>query len=109
MGESAEAFRQLEESSYARYHEAFKGVPERLKATVDRLCSQAVSYVWGFQDAGGEVKDTERSTEFGYAYGVVCARYELGGHGMRPPIQDAWKSWQQYGEIRAWDGKRLDG
>lgn len=98
-------------SAYARYHEALKLVPERSRPTVDRLCSQAVSYVWGFQDAGGEVKDTERSTEFGYAYGVVAAKYETQGNGVgsRPPIQDAWASWQVHGEIRDWNSNRLDG
>lgn len=100
-----------EESAYVRYNDAFARVPERERGTVDRLCSQAVAYVWGFQDAGGEVKDTNRSTEFGYAYGIVAAKFAWmrNGLGSRPPIQDAWKSWQNYGEIRAWDGERLCG
>lgn len=98
-------------SAFDDYRTALADVPEVSRATVERLCSQAVSYVWGFQDAGGEVKDTERSTEFGYAYGIVAAKYEWmrNGLGSRPPIQDAWRSWQQFGEIRAWDGARLDG
>jgi hypothetical protein len=97
-------------SAFERYRDALVDVPEREVATVERLCSQAVSYVWGFQDAGGEVKDTERSTEFGYAYGVVAAKcaWMRDGLGSRPPIQDAWKSWQQYGEIRSWGNERLD-
>jgi hypothetical protein len=94
-------------SAYVRYHDAIDLVPARERASVDRLCSQAVSYVWGFQDAGGEVKDTERSTEFGYAYGLVAAKF-ASGMCARPPIQDAWHSWQAHGEIRDWDGKRLD-
>ena len=94
-------------SAYVRYNDAIDLVPARERATVDRLCSQAVAYVWGFQDAGGAIRDTERSTEFGYAYGVVAARFALGTGG-RPPIQDAWSSWQEHGEIRDWDGKRLD-
>lgn len=100
-----------EESAFTRYRNALADVPEGSRATVDRLRSQAVSYVWGFQDAGGAVKDTDISTEFGYAYGIVAAKYEWmrDGLGSRPPIKDAWRSWQAYGEIRAWDGARLDG
>lgn len=99
------------ESAFTRYNNALADVPPHVLPTVERLCSQAVSYVWGFQDAGGDVKDTERSTEFGYAYGVVAAKYEryVAGIGSRPPIQDAWRSWQAYGEIRDWNGARLDG
>lgn len=97
-------------SYFEQYRTALAQAPEHALAEVDRLCSQAVSYVWGFQDAGGEVKDTERSTEFGYAYGVAAARYATPGTGvgMRPPIQDAWASWQAHGEIRDYRGHRLD-
>lgn len=96
-------------SAYTRYNEALGEVPNRLQSEVDRLCSQAVSYVWGFQDAGGEVKDTGRSTEFGYAYGTVAARYAAERLGaMRPPIQDAWRSWQEHGDIRDYNGRPLD-
>lgn len=98
-------------SAFTRYRDALADVPETARATVDRLCSQAVAYVWGFQDAGGTVRDPERSAEFGYAYGIVAAKYEWqrDGLGSRPAIQDAWRSWQEYGEIRAWDGERLCG
>jgi hypothetical protein len=98
-------------------YNTFYALIERLKtdgrpAAVERvheLMAQATSYVWGFQDAGGEVKDTERSSSFGFAYGIVAARFELNSNFMRPPIQDAWRSWQKTGDIRDWDGKQLDG
>lgn len=102
------------ESAYTRFNAAIDAIgigsrgQEYLRDEAGRLCSQAVSYVWGFQDAGGEVKDTARSTEFGYAYGVVAAKYAAGRLPSRPPIQDAWRSWQSHGEIRDWSGTRLD-
>lgn len=75
---------------------------------VELLQGQAISYVWGWQDAGGDVKDSGRASAFGYAYGTVCALYELNAIGSRPPIQDAWTSFQQFGEIRDWTGRVLD-
>lgn len=99
----------VEESAYTRFNALLDKLSGHARDEADRLCSQAVSYVWGFQDAGGEVKDTNRSTEFGYAYGIVRAKCALSMISSAPPIQDAWKSWQEFGEIRSWDGKRLDG
>lgn len=97
-------------SAFDRYRDALENVPAHARPTVDMLCSQAVAYVWGWQDAGGEVRNTERSTEFGYAYGTVVARYEARWISSYPPIQDAWRSWQEHGEIRDYTtGKTLDG
>lgn len=96
--------------TYYQLHERLGAGTARDRAV--ELHAQAISYVWGYQDAGGEVKDTQRSTEFGWAYGVVALRYELSQLGMRPPIQDAWRSWQEHGEIRSWaygGTQRLDG
>jgi hypothetical protein len=98
-------------SAYGRFREALARVPEASVKVVERLQGQATAYVWGFQDAGGD-KDTGVSIEFGYAFGVVAAKYEWpsGGIGSRPNIQDAWQSWREHGEIRDWfTGRRLDG
>lgn len=96
--------------TWMRHHKLV--TDERLRSwqavTIERLTDQAIGYVWGFQDAGGEVKDTQRSTEFGRRYGIVAARFELAQIGSRPPIQDAWRSWQEHGEIRDYSGRRLD-
>jgi hypothetical protein len=98
-------------SVYNRHLASVALVPEHARATVRTLTDQAIAYVWGFQDAGGEVRDTQRSTEFGWAYGTVAAKFEWqsGGMGSRPPIQDAWRSWQEHGEIRDYRGRRIDG
>lgn len=93
---------------YTTFHSLADELTGFKAAEVNRLMDQAISYVWGFQDAGGEVKDTQRSTEFGWAYGVVAARFVREESGSRPPIQDAWRSWQEHGEIRDYNGKRID-
>jgi hypothetical protein len=93
-----------------RYFAAIKVLSEWHPSKSERaqeLRAQAVSYVWGWQDAGGELKDSERASNFSWAYGTVAALFEIHG-GARPPIQDAWKSWMQYGEIRDYDGRALD-
>lgn len=82
-------------------------MPSKLE-TIHTLQAQAIAYVWGWQDAGGDVKDTERSSAFGWAYGTVAALYESGSIGSRPPIQDAWQSFRQHGEIRDYNGRALD-
>lgn len=89
-------------STWDAFQKAREEVPESRMRTVIVLEAQALAYVWGFQDAGGEVRDTARSTEFAWAYGTIAARYESGKDGMRPPIQDAWKSWNEFGEIIDW-------
>jgi hypothetical protein len=98
-------------SVYARYQDAIGRILPGARPEIESLTDKAIAYVWGYQDAGGEVRDTQRSTEFGWAYGTVAAKAEwlTGGLGMRPPIQDAWKSWQEHGEIRDWQGRRIDG
>ncbi len=94
------------------YHEACKCLTAEKRGNAELLHAQAVAYVWGFQDAGGEDHDTARSSLFGNAYGLVAARFEAEEIHFRPPITDAWRSWQEYDEIRAWlfgQTQRLDG
>jgi len=67
---------------------------------VDRQASQATAYVWGFQDAGGEPRDTGRASEFGWAYGTIVARHVTDRLGALPSIPEAWQSWRVHGEIR---------
>jgi hypothetical protein len=93
---------------WTAYHSLTDSLPDKGQEVVTRLTNQAMSYVWGFQDAGGEVKDTERASQFGWAYGIVAGRYEHAQIGSRPAIQDAWRSWQEHGEIRNYNGERLD-
>ncbi len=97
-----------EASTYTRYHGLLDRLSGYKRESVERLTDQAIGYVWGFQDAGGEVKDSNRATDFGWRFGIVCARVELEEISGRGPIQDAWVSWQKHGEIRDYNGRRLD-
>lgn len=89
-------------STWTAFENARADVPESRMRTVTVLEAQALAYVWGFQDAGGEVKDSSRATEFAWAYGIIAAHYESGKASSRPPIQDAWRSWNEFGEIIDW-------
>jgi hypothetical protein len=67
--------------------------------TVDFLRGQAVSYVWGRQDAGESGRDTAYSNMFGYAYGIQAARFVLGEIGTRTTIENAFLSFRNYGAV----------
>jgi hypothetical protein len=74
-------------------------LPAYQRRDVDQLHGQAIAYVWGWQDAGGAPKDTQVSTEFGYAYGIHAARFAVGVVSFRPSIQDAYQRWIQTGNV----------
>jgi hypothetical protein len=96
-------------SPYAQFETALEAVPERSRATVRELRAQAVSYVWGWQDASTDAEhETDVSIAFGYAYGIVAARFAAGAHWSRPPIHDAWASWRKFGDIRDYSGRVLN-
>lgn len=65
------------------------------RETVTILESQAVSYVWGRQDAGESARDTGYSIEFGRAYGMHAARYEAQKVCYRNNIQTAFERWSK--------------
>jgi hypothetical protein len=53
----------------------------------------ALSYVWGWQDAGGATKDSLQAGDFADAYGLHAARYAADKIGYRTNIPRAWRRW----------------
>ncbi len=74
-------------------------VPKFKQGEVKELHAQAIGYVWGWQDARGE-HDTSVSWDFGIAYCIHAAYFALEVNSFRRPIHEAFKSWQEFGEIR---------
>jgi hypothetical protein len=84
-----------------QYLEMLERVPEYRRPTVETLHEQAISYVWGWQDAlrsAGVERDTGDSSDFGAAYGLYACYHELRGWS-RISIERAFKAWR--------DGKRI--
>jgi hypothetical protein len=75
---------------------------------VNELVGQALAYVWGWQDAKNDAKDSGQASEFAYAYGVARARVDLGQASSCPAIHEAWKSWMAHREIRDYNGRALN-
>lgn len=82
------------DTSYATFLRLVQRMNPTERASVEELQAQAVSYVWGWQDAGGDTRDTGVSTEFGNYYGIIAAQYALEIIYSRPPIQDAWQTYR---------------
>lgn len=59
---------------------------------------QAMSYVWGYQDARGEC-DSDQSFQFAVAYRSRKEAYLSERTFWMPNIADAWKEWLATGEI----------
>lgn len=60
---------------------------------VEDLRGQATAYVWGRQDASedaGLTKDTAFSVDFGVAFAIHAAEYELGRRGHRLNVRSAY-------------------
>jgi len=85
--------------TFARLMGELQGyVPSRAAGVAEHQ-AQAVGYVWGWQDAGGSPKDTQVSTDFGYAYGIHCALYALERQGYRQNIAKAFEQWCATGSV----------
>jgi len=76
-------------------------LPERSRPVVDSLHLQAMTYVWGRQDAGDGERDTGVSQEFADAYGRHAAAHALELIGFRRNIQDAYDVWRSGSDINA--------
>lgn len=76
-------------------------MPEYQRAALQASISQAIGYVWGWQDAGGRRSRSNDNDpwDFGYAFGVAKAEYLSGARGSLPAIARAFTNWL--------DGKRL--
>lgn len=66
---------------------------------LELLQAQAISYVWGWQDARGDEKDSEKAWEFGQAYRLHALLFAEEKQGYRNNIPDAWKKWSESGAI----------
>jgi hypothetical protein len=75
------------------YRELLAGMTETERTNVECLRAQSIGYVWGRQDAGESPKDTGASTDFGYVYGLHCARYSRGVSGFRKTVRDVFEAW----------------
>lgn len=72
---------------------------DTIRGEVERLRSQAGAYVWGWQDAGGDEKDSAVSWEFGTAYGWHAYDFATHRQCFRMPFQTAFKQWRATGAI----------
>lgn len=75
----------------ARWHTL--GLRRRI-AEADGLIMQAMGYVWGWQDAGGDPKDSQHAWDFAYWYGVKVVEYMAEQRHSRGPVQDEWQRWR---------------
>lgn len=66
---------------------------QHVRSEVEQLLSQAMGYVWGWQDARGE-RDTSVSWDFGYFYGRLAAEYAKEWRCSRPAIYRAFEEWR---------------
>lgn len=74
-------------------------LPTATRIDVMRLHYQAVSYVWGYQDAVGGVRDSGEAWNFGLAYwDHVLSHRE--GNSSQTSLKDAFQAWRASGEIK---------
>lgn len=83
----------VEDLTFTQLGEAVERVPQPRRGEVATLSAQARAYVWGWQDAGRHVHDSDVATRFAIAYGIHAARYAAGTIGHRHNIQGAWTRW----------------
>lgn len=67
---------------------------EAQQTEVLRMQYQAIGYVWGWQDAGRDDKDTSASWQFGIAFAIHCAEYALELSAYRTNIADAYRKYR---------------
>lgn len=77
-----------------------EGFSEAKHNEVSRMMARAEGYAWGYQDRGPKAEyDTQKALDFAKAYALHAARYEAGKIGFRRNVADAYKRWQETGEI----------
>jgi hypothetical protein len=85
-------------STTDRNHTELTGLIDKIGAAGQdetlRMIAQPVGYVWGWQDARGEPKDTHESWQFSRAYGLHVARYQYGTLGHRHTVADCFRAWR---------------
>lgn len=105
-----------------RYYRVHDSLPQSGRMQAEFMRGQALAYVWGWQDGRSDLHktynlgkitsvyraDSEVADAFSWAYATVVALMEAHTITNRPPIQDAWRSWLEHGEIRDYNGRALD-
>lgn len=71
-------------------NDAKQALSERRQIAVEIAQAQAISYVWGRQDAGEDMKDTGFSIDFGRAYALHVCWYESQQICYRRNIESAF-------------------
>lgn len=74
-------------------------IDDKRLGRITTVHSEAMTYVWGWQDAMGE-RDTSVSLMFADAYATVVALYVAEKIGSHTNIGEAWKSFRETGHIR---------
>lgn len=80
---------------YGRFFHLRNSLSVSAQTTVNELHGQATSYVWGWQDAGGDPYDSADATAFGIAYGLYAAMFAAQKIHSRSPIKDAYGWWRK--------------
>ena len=98
---------QSDESPYGQFILAVTGLSEHLREEVQSLRGQALSYVWGWEDASGvrNVRTDHDSWHFANAYGLYAAEFAAGKRSSRSPIQQCWKQWKATGSVLPLEGE----
>ena len=92
MSSSVDFIKALQDANMA-------GMAENRSNAVLVCRAQAISYVWGRQDAGESEHDTQVSIAFADAYGLHALEYETGRSGHRRMLRDAYARWVETGGI----------
>lgn len=53
----------------------------------------AMGYVWGWEDAGGELPAVGLGHAFAEAYSIVANEYNEARAMTRPSVRSAWREW----------------
>lgn len=67
---------------------------ERIQVAIERHTQAAIAYVWGRQDAGEGLRDSQAAWHFGQAYGAHRALYEREQNHWATNIRDAFEVWR---------------
>lgn len=84
-----------------RYYDIIARLRPDEAAMVKENNRMAMTYVWGWQDARGEERDTLESQVFGRMFGIVSALHMLN-KCAGPNIASAFKSFRESGHIMDW-------
>ena len=76
------------------WHQVLALVPDIHRNEVDSLFAQAISYVWGREDAGDQILDASWGWNFAMAYGKHAAAFASEMISHRHPLAEAYRMFQ---------------